>query len=114
MSLLKLFIFGSFFCFYSESKLLPIGQLRTMHLSQTIADILVEYFGEKSNNIAFYRAAKNDVTYQKQSDIMSEVLWLIGTRQSIIIEAPGDVKRFVMNDKRSLNIVFLDTYYSYK
>lgn len=97
-----------------EAKLLPVEPLLSNHLSQTIADIITNFFQDKSNNIVFYRATTSKASFQKQSDIVNDVLWRIGTRQTVFIETPtGIIRPFNINEKRRLNVVFLDTYKSY-
>lgn len=97
-----------------EANLHPVETLRTIHIAQTAADIIIKYFEFHSNTIIFYRAAENDAAFHKQSDIVSEVLWRIGKRQKVLIESPGYSRSHVNHDRRRLNVFILDTYMSYK
>lgn len=110
-----IFLYGILFADRLETKLLPIEpHQHNIHLSQTIADIILKYFVHFSNNVIIYRAAANPTKYMEQSDILTDVLWLIRAKQSVIIETASDTIDFVIEGKGLLNIFFLDTSDSYK
>lgn len=98
-----------------EGKVFPVESPQSIHLSRTVVDIIRKYFKTHSNNIAFYQAGQCKPALQIQSSILNEVLWRIGTRQSVVIASPtGRGRIFGINDVRRLNVVFLDRATSYK